>query len=167
MFLVRRQPGHAVAHENPDAPRTRPATAGETNKTLKAWGEVLHDDDLAQAIIDRVLEHRRLFRLDGPSIRTLHANVDGGGSGQNFRKKGAEFPGSHNIYFAKAGLRSRHGNSFRVATLGWTSTRRCVGESCTTSSPDRGNPHMFNKQNEAHHPSQIAGRHAQASLPLW
>jgi DNA replication protein DnaC len=47
-----------------------------TNKGLKAWGRVLHDDDLAQAIIDRVLERGRLIRLDGPSVRTLHLNLD-------------------------------------------------------------------------------------------
>ena len=37
---------------------------------------MLHDDDLAQAIIDRVLERGRLIRLDGPSVRTLHVNLD-------------------------------------------------------------------------------------------
>src|SRR5258705_11711457 len=47
-----------------------------TNKALKAWGRVLHDEDLGQAIIDRVLERGRLIRLDGPSIRTLHLKVD-------------------------------------------------------------------------------------------
>ena len=47
-----------------------------TNKSLKAWGRVLHDEDLAQAIIDRVLERARLLRLDGPSVRTLHVNLD-------------------------------------------------------------------------------------------
>ena len=47
-----------------------------TNKALKAWGGVLHDEDLAQAIIDRVLERGRLIRLDGPSIRTLHLKLD-------------------------------------------------------------------------------------------
>lgn len=47
-----------------------------TNKSLKAWGRVLHDDDLAQAIIDRILERGRLLRLDGPSVRTLHVNLD-------------------------------------------------------------------------------------------
>lgn len=47
-----------------------------TNKSLKAWGRVLHDDDLAQAITDRVLERGRLLRLDGPSVRTLHVNLD-------------------------------------------------------------------------------------------
>ena len=56
--------------------RRRRAMIFTTNKSLKAWGRVLHDDDLAQAIIDRVLERRRLLRLDGPSVRTLHVNLD-------------------------------------------------------------------------------------------
>jgi DNA replication protein DnaC len=47
-----------------------------TNKALKAWGHVLHDEDLGQAIIDRVLERGRLIRLDGPSVRTLHLKLD-------------------------------------------------------------------------------------------
>jgi DNA replication protein DnaC len=47
-----------------------------TNKALKAWGRVLHDEDLGQAIIDRVLERGRLLRLDGPSVRTLHLKLD-------------------------------------------------------------------------------------------
>ena len=47
-----------------------------TNKALKTWGGVLHDEDLGQAIIDRVLERGRLIRLDGPSIRTLHLKLD-------------------------------------------------------------------------------------------
>jgi len=42
-----------------------------TNKRLTDWGRVLHDDDLAAAILDRVLHHGRLVSLDGPSIRTL------------------------------------------------------------------------------------------------
>ena len=45
-------------------------------QTPKAWGRVLHDEDLAPAIIDRVLERGRLLRLDGPSVRTLHVNLD-------------------------------------------------------------------------------------------
>jgi len=47
-----------------------------TNKPLSAWGAVLHDDDLAQAIVDRVLERGRLLRLDGPSMRTKHLGLD-------------------------------------------------------------------------------------------
>ena len=56
--------------------RRRRSMVFTTNKSLKAWGRVLHDDDLAQAIIDRVLERGRLIRLDGPSIRTLHVDLD-------------------------------------------------------------------------------------------
>jgi hypothetical protein len=37
---------------------------------------VLHDVDLAQAILDRVHERGRFLRLDGPSVRTLHVNLD-------------------------------------------------------------------------------------------
>lgn len=47
-----------------------------TNKSLKAWGRALHDDDLAHAILDRILERGRVIRLDGPSVRTLHLNLD-------------------------------------------------------------------------------------------
>ena len=43
-----------------------------TNKPFSSWGTVLHDEDLAQAILDRVFEHGRHIKLDGPSIRTLH-----------------------------------------------------------------------------------------------
>jgi DNA replication protein DnaC len=47
-----------------------------TNKPLDAWGQVLHDPDLAAAITDRVLERGRLLLLDGPSMRTRHLAVD-------------------------------------------------------------------------------------------
>jgi DNA replication protein DnaC len=47
-----------------------------TNKALGAWGKVLHDDDLAQAIVDRVLERGRILTLDGPSMRTKHLGLD-------------------------------------------------------------------------------------------
>jgi DNA replication protein DnaC len=43
-----------------------------TNKSPKRWGPVLHDDDLAEAIVDRILERGRLLKLDGPSLRTKH-----------------------------------------------------------------------------------------------
>ena len=39
-----------------------------------AWGEVLHDNDLAEAIVDRVLESGRLLLLDGPSYRTARSS---------------------------------------------------------------------------------------------
>jgi DNA replication protein DnaC len=47
-----------------------------TNKPLAAWGRVLHDPDLAQAILDRVLERGRLLELRGPSYRTRHIKLD-------------------------------------------------------------------------------------------
>ena len=47
-----------------------------TNKSLGAWGQVLHDEDLAQAIVDRVLERGRVITLDGPSLRTKHLGLD-------------------------------------------------------------------------------------------
>jgi len=47
-----------------------------TNKSLDAWGRVLHDEDLAAAIVDRVLERGRHLKLDGPSMRTRHLGLD-------------------------------------------------------------------------------------------
>jgi DNA replication protein DnaC len=47
-----------------------------TNKHPRRWGPVLHDDDLADAIVDRILERGRLLRLDGPSVRTKHLPPD-------------------------------------------------------------------------------------------
>ena len=47
-----------------------------TNKPLGAWGRVLHDPDLAEAILDRVLERGRHFELRGPSYRTRHLKLD-------------------------------------------------------------------------------------------
>ncbi len=43
-----------------------------TNKPLKEWGAALHDYDLAEAVIDRVLERGRIVALEGPSMRTRH-----------------------------------------------------------------------------------------------
>jgi len=47
-----------------------------TNKRLRDWGRVLHDEDLAAAIVDRILERGRLLSLDGPSMRTRHVALD-------------------------------------------------------------------------------------------
>ena len=41
-----------------------------TNKPLAALGQVLHDGDLAEAILDRVLERGTHFILRGRSFRT-------------------------------------------------------------------------------------------------
>ena len=50
---------------------------GEGGKDLVVkWGKVLHDEDLAAAILDRVLERGRFIHLDGPSGRTRHLNLE-------------------------------------------------------------------------------------------
>ncbi len=43
-----------------------------TNKPLAALGQVLHDGDLAEAILDRLLEHGTHYVLRGRSYRTRH-----------------------------------------------------------------------------------------------
>ena len=43
-----------------------------TNKPLAAWAAVLHDADLAEAILDRILERGRILELKGTSYRTRH-----------------------------------------------------------------------------------------------
>jgi DNA replication protein DnaC len=43
-----------------------------TNKPVEAWGQALHDPDLAEAILDRVLERGRILHFRGPSYRTRH-----------------------------------------------------------------------------------------------
>lgn len=43
-----------------------------TNKPPDTWGKVLHDEDLSDAIVDRILERGRILKLDGPSVRTKH-----------------------------------------------------------------------------------------------
>lgn len=43
-----------------------------TNKPLAAWGDVVHDGDLAEAIVDRLLERGAHFAMRGRSYRTRH-----------------------------------------------------------------------------------------------
>ena len=47
-----------------------------TNKPLNQWGKVLHDEDLATAILDRVLERGRFIHLDGPTGRMHHLKLE-------------------------------------------------------------------------------------------
>ena len=47
-----------------------------TNKSVNEWGRVLHDPDLAAAILDRILERGRWITLDGPSGRTKHLKME-------------------------------------------------------------------------------------------
>lgn len=47
-----------------------------TNKKLRAWGDVLHDPDLAEVILDRVLERGAHIVLGGRSWRTKHIDPE-------------------------------------------------------------------------------------------
>jgi DNA replication protein DnaC len=70
-----------------------------TNKHPKTWGDVLHDDDLAEAIVDRILERGRLLRLDGPSVRTKHLRDDDLESDDQPSNKAARVSGKHRPEF--------------------------------------------------------------------
>jgi DNA replication protein DnaC len=48
-----------------------------TNKPVEEWGRVLHDSDLAEAILDRMLERGRILHFKGPSYRTRHLQPAG------------------------------------------------------------------------------------------
>ena len=80
--------------------RDQRAMVFTSNKNPDAWGAVLHDDDLAQAIVDRVLERGRHLKLDGPSMRTRHLGLDAPAAsgatshplGRISGKREAEFP---------------------------------------------------------------------------
>ena len=82
-----------------DRHRKKRAMIFTTNKTVTAWGRVLHDEDLAHAIVDRILERGRLLTLDGPSLRTKHLGLDDPTSSEALHQparisgiEGAEFP---------------------------------------------------------------------------
>ena len=77
--------------------RRRPILFTTNKSPLTAWGNVLHDHDLAEAIVDRVLEKGRLLLLDGPSYRTRHLQLDKGESNSHDAaiisgKRRPEFP---------------------------------------------------------------------------
>jgi hypothetical protein len=61
-----------------------------TNKPLAALGDVVHDGDLAEAILDRLLERGVHFALRGRSYRTRHLTEEE----QPSRRKSAS-PWSH------------------------------------------------------------------------
>lgn len=67
---------NVLFHVVNDRHKRKRAMIFTTNKPLEDWGRVLHDEDLAQTILDRVLERGRHLKLDGPSIRTLHLKLD-------------------------------------------------------------------------------------------
>jgi DNA replication protein DnaC len=73
-----------------------------TNKAPKSWGAVLHDDDLADAIVDRILERGRLLRLDGPSVRTKHLADDELGADEYTQPEAARVSGTYSSFRREA-----------------------------------------------------------------
>jgi len=70
-----------------------------TNKSpFSEWGSVLHDPDLADAIVDRVLERGRLLVLDGPSARTRHIDHTSFGENETVHEP-AKISGNDRPYF--------------------------------------------------------------------
>ena len=49
-----------------------------TNLEFSRWGGVFGDDQMAAAVIDRVVHHGRLLRFKGESYRVKHALMQGG-----------------------------------------------------------------------------------------
>lgn len=51
-----------------------------SNKPLKQWGEIFNDDVIAAAIVDRLVHHSHIFRINGKSFRAQqkleHKNVE-------------------------------------------------------------------------------------------
>ncbi|MEN9871562.1 MAG: hypothetical protein RLZZ171_2554 [Cyanobacteriota bacterium] len=47
-----------------------------TNKPLRQWGRVLHDEELARAVIDRTLHYGEYLKLSGASYRLKGAKFD-------------------------------------------------------------------------------------------
>jgi len=77
----------------------RRAMVFTTNKHPKRWGDALHDDDLAEAIVDRILERGRLLRLDGPSVRTKHLPGDELADDDHNDRKGSKVSGTEAAEF--------------------------------------------------------------------
>lgn len=69
-------PANLLVHVVHERPRRRRSMIVTTHTLPKTWGRVLHDEDLAQAIVDRLLERRWLITRDGPPMRTRHRQLD-------------------------------------------------------------------------------------------
>ena len=50
-----------------------------TNKPFEQWGEIFADNVLASAILDRIVHHSMVFKINGPSYRAKNLKKGGGG----------------------------------------------------------------------------------------
>jgi hypothetical protein len=83
--------------------RRRPMIFTTNKAPFTLWGDVLHDRDLAEAIVDRTLESGQLLVLDGPSYRTRHLPPE---AGLDTNSKPARIPGKHRPEFPEPTNRS-------------------------------------------------------------
>ena len=91
-----------------------------TNKHPKRWGRALHDEDLAEAIVDRILERGRLLRLDGPSIRTKHLPGDELAGEDHDDSTGSRISGTSAAEFPERTLRADgRASASSLARLCW------------------------------------------------
>lgn len=49
-----------------------------TNKTFEQWSDIFDDNVLASAILDRIVHHSTIFKIDGPSYRSKNLKKTGG-----------------------------------------------------------------------------------------
>ncbi|MFH1594051.1 MAG: IS21-like element helper ATPase IstB [Candidatus Omnitrophota bacterium] len=52
-----------------------------TNKAFEQWGDIVADNVLASAIIDRIAHHSTVIKIDGPSYRAKNLKKEGGDKG--------------------------------------------------------------------------------------
>ena len=50
-----------------------------TNKAFEQWGDIVADNVLASAIIDRIAHHSMVIKINGPSYRAKNLKKEGGG----------------------------------------------------------------------------------------
>ena len=50
----------------------RRSTAVTTNKPFGEWNQTFHNDAMAHAVIDRLVERSEVFHLEGKSYRETH-----------------------------------------------------------------------------------------------
>ncbi len=117
-----------------------------TNKPVEEWGRVLHDADLAEAILDRVLERGRVVSFKGPSYRTRHLQSQGG-SGLS-RKVGPEF---RELTNAEAPTRT----SRRPTRSPFAGSSKSRDRTVRTRTPTRG---QLGWEKDEERPSRIAWR---------
>lgn len=127
-------------------PWAAPSPNSSTNRSpLTAWGSVLQDHDLAEAIVDRALERGGLLVLDSPSYRTRHLPLDSSNSNDDQTTKPARISGTRTLTaidpansLADNLLRRHRGTSFAYSSRPGHTSR-------TSTAPDSGRNRRSNR----------------------